>query len=60
MRQCSFDGDELCGVVEASFTSWNARLTIRDIARECGAGHVWHEVTHINAPAIRAYLRMGG
>ncbi|WP_044887469.1 GNAT family N-acetyltransferase [Frankia torreyi] len=30
-----------------------------DFARECGAGHVWLEVTNINAPAIRAYLRMG-
>ncbi|WP_369274174.1 GNAT family N-acetyltransferase [Streptomyces sp. R11] len=28
-------------------------------ARECGAGHVWLEVSNINAPAIRAYLRMG-
>ncbi|MFE9413265.1 GNAT family N-acetyltransferase [Streptomyces sp. NPDC006704] len=28
-------------------------------ARECGAGHVWLEVTNINAPAIRAYQRMG-
>ncbi|WP_328878391.1 GNAT family N-acetyltransferase [Streptomyces sp. NBC_00299] len=30
-----------------------------DFARECGAGHVWLEVSNINAPAIRAYLRMG-
>ncbi|MER5361648.1 GNAT family N-acetyltransferase [Streptomyces sp. NPDC002785] len=30
-----------------------------DWARECGAGHVWLEVTNINAPAIRAYQRMG-
>ncbi|MFD7620581.1 GNAT family N-acetyltransferase [Streptomyces sp. NPDC059802] len=28
-------------------------------ARECGAGHVWLEVTNINAPAIRIYQRMG-
>lgn len=28
-------------------------------ARECGGGHVWLEVTNINAPAIRAYQRMG-
>lgn len=28
-------------------------------ARECSAGHVWLEVTNINAPAIRAYQRMG-
>lgn len=28
-------------------------------ARERGAGHVWLEVTNINAPAIRAYQRMG-
>lgn len=30
-----------------------------DFARECGASHVWLEVSNINAPAIRAYLRMG-
>ncbi len=30
-----------------------------DFARECGAGHVWLEVSTINAPAVRAYLRMG-
>ncbi|MFI8199983.1 GNAT family N-acetyltransferase [Streptomyces sp. NPDC085942] len=30
-----------------------------DWARTCGAGHVWLEVTNINAPAIRAYRRMG-
>lgn len=30
-----------------------------DRARECGAGRVWLEVTNINAPAIRAYQRMG-
>ncbi|MFB7915772.1 GNAT family N-acetyltransferase [Streptomyces sp. NPDC056061] len=30
-----------------------------DWARECGAGHVWLEVTNINVPAIRAYERMG-
>lgn len=28
-------------------------------ARERGAGHVWLEVSNINAPAIRAYLQMG-
>ncbi|MFC8096298.1 GNAT family N-acetyltransferase [Streptomyces sp. NPDC057301] len=77
----AYDGDRLCGVVETSFSPWNARLTVRDIevapawrgkgigrtlmnhafdfARECGAGHVWLEVSNINAPAIRAYLRMG-
>ncbi|MEU9048813.1 GNAT family N-acetyltransferase [Streptomyces sp. NPDC048384] len=77
----AFDEGRLCGVVETSFSSWNARLTVRDIevapawrgegigrtlmnhafdfARECGAGHVWLEVSNINAPAIRAYLRMG-
>ncbi|MEU7279037.1 GNAT family N-acetyltransferase [Streptomyces sp. NPDC045431] len=30
-----------------------------DFARECGAGHLWLEVTNINAPAIHAYLKMG-
>ncbi|MET9365343.1 GNAT family N-acetyltransferase [Streptomyces sp. NPDC006632] len=30
-----------------------------DWARACGAGHVWLEVTNVNAPAIRAYQRMG-
>jgi ribosomal protein S18 acetylase RimI-like enzyme len=77
----AFDKGRLCGVVETSFSPWNARLTVRDIevapawrgkgigrtlmnhafdfARECGAGHVWLEVSNINAPAIRAYLRMG-
>ncbi|MEU6707952.1 GNAT family N-acetyltransferase [Streptomyces wuyuanensis] len=30
-----------------------------DVARECGAGHVWLEVTNVNAPAIHAYRRMG-
>ncbi|MFF7370263.1 GNAT family N-acetyltransferase [Streptomyces tricolor] len=30
-----------------------------DFARECGAVHVWLEVSNVNAPAIRAYLRMG-
>ncbi len=30
-----------------------------DRARERGAGHVWLEVTNVNAPAIRAYQRMG-
>ncbi|NYE13241.1 GNAT family N-acetyltransferase [Actinomadura citrea] len=28
-------------------------------AEERGAGHVWLEVSNINAPAISAYLRMG-
>ncbi|MFK8844366.1 GNAT family N-acetyltransferase [Streptomyces sp. Ac-502] len=28
-------------------------------ARECGAGHVWLEVTNVNGPAVRAYQRMG-
>ncbi|MDX2391713.1 MULTISPECIES: GNAT family N-acetyltransferase [unclassified Streptomyces] len=30
-----------------------------DFARERGAGHVWLEVTNINAPAIHAYRRLG-
>jgi ribosomal protein S18 acetylase RimI-like enzyme len=30
-----------------------------DFARERGARHMWLEVSNINAPAIRAYLRMG-
>lgn len=30
-----------------------------EFARERGAGHVWLEVTNINAPAIHAYRRMG-
>ncbi|MFJ3923384.1 GNAT family N-acetyltransferase [Streptomyces sp. NPDC090022] len=30
-----------------------------EFARECGAGHIWLEVTSINAPAIHAYRRMG-
>ncbi|MFJ9113080.1 GNAT family N-acetyltransferase [Streptomyces sp. NPDC102283] len=30
-----------------------------DWARACDAGHVWLEVTNINAPAIRVYQRMG-
>ncbi|MFF2222606.1 GNAT family N-acetyltransferase [Streptomyces globisporus] len=30
-----------------------------EFARECGAGHIWLEVTNINAPAIHAYHRMG-
>ncbi|NXY95034.1 GNAT family N-acetyltransferase [Streptomyces sp. BR123] len=28
-------------------------------ARERGAGHIWLEVTSVNAPAIHAYRRMG-
>ncbi|MGI5340806.1 GNAT family N-acetyltransferase [Streptomyces sp. CA-181903] len=30
-----------------------------EFARECGAGHIWLEVTNVNAPAIHAYRRMG-
>ncbi|MEU6665948.1 GNAT family N-acetyltransferase [Streptomyces sp. NPDC046727] len=30
-----------------------------DFAKEYGAVHVWLEVSNVNAPAIRAYLRMG-
>jgi ribosomal protein S18 acetylase RimI-like enzyme len=30
-----------------------------EFARQRGAGHVWLEVTNINAPAINAYRRMG-
>ncbi|MFE3370719.1 GNAT family N-acetyltransferase [Streptomyces sp. NPDC059173] len=30
-----------------------------EFARERGAGHVWLEVSNINAPAIHAYRRMG-
>ncbi|MET8012007.1 GNAT family N-acetyltransferase [Streptomyces sp. NPDC005271] len=30
-----------------------------EFARERGAGHIWLEVTNINAPAIHAYRRMG-
>ncbi|KOX45617.1 GNAT family N-acetyltransferase [Streptomyces sp. NRRL F-7442] len=30
-----------------------------EFAGECGAGHIWLEVTNINAPAIHAYERMG-
>ncbi|WKV70611.1 GNAT family N-acetyltransferase [Streptomyces sp. PCS3-D2] len=32
---------------------------VLDFAREQGAGHVWLEVTNVNAPAIHAYRRMG-
>ncbi|MEU2063722.1 GNAT family N-acetyltransferase [Streptomyces sp. NPDC013455] len=28
-------------------------------ARECGAVHLWLEVSNVNAPAVHAYLRMG-
>ncbi|WP_374985283.1 GNAT family N-acetyltransferase [Streptomyces fradiae] len=28
-------------------------------ARECGAAHLWLEVSSVNAPAVRAYRRMG-
>lgn len=30
-----------------------------ELARERGAGHLWLEVTNVNAPAIHAYRRMG-
>ncbi|MBW5480585.1 GNAT family N-acetyltransferase [Streptomyces bambusae] len=30
-----------------------------DFARERGAGHIWLEVTNVNAPAIHAYRRLG-
>lgn len=30
-----------------------------DFAKERGASHVWLEVSNVNAPAVRAYLRMG-
>ncbi|MFF1479124.1 GNAT family N-acetyltransferase [Streptomyces sp. NPDC058301] len=30
-----------------------------EFARERGAGHIWLEVSNINAPAIHAYRRMG-
>ncbi|CAM5257325.1 GNAT family N-acetyltransferase OS=Streptomyces tendae OX=1932 GN=GUR47_03330 PE=4 SV=1 [Streptomyces tendae] len=30
-----------------------------EFARERGAGHIWLEVTNLNAPAIHAYRRMG-
>ncbi|MFJ2594100.1 GNAT family N-acetyltransferase [Streptomyces erythrochromogenes] len=30
-----------------------------DFARERGAGHVWLDVTNVNAPAVHAYRRMG-
>ncbi|MEV5508528.1 GNAT family N-acetyltransferase [Streptomyces orinoci] len=30
-----------------------------DFAHERGAGHLWLEVTNVNAPAIHAYRRMG-
>ncbi|GAO08085.1 GNAT family N-acetyltransferase [Streptomyces lydicamycinicus] len=30
-----------------------------EFARERGAGHIWLEVTNVNAPAIHAYRRMG-
>ncbi|MGW4323076.1 GNAT family N-acetyltransferase [Streptomyces sp. NPDC004684] len=28
-------------------------------AKECGAAHVWLEVSNVNAPAVHAYLRAG-
>ncbi|MFF5470600.1 GNAT family N-acetyltransferase [Streptomyces achromogenes] len=30
-----------------------------EFARERGAGHIWLEVSNVNAPAIHAYRRMG-
>lgn len=30
-----------------------------EFARECGAGHLWLEVSNVNAPAVHAYRRMG-
>lgn len=30
-----------------------------EFARACGAGHLWLEVTNVNAPAFHAYRRMG-
>ncbi|MGI5163899.1 GNAT family N-acetyltransferase [Spirillospora sp. CA-253888] len=30
-----------------------------DFGRERGAGHLWLEVSNVNAPAVRAYRRMG-
>ncbi|MEU9117497.1 GNAT family N-acetyltransferase [Streptomyces sp. NPDC048483] len=30
-----------------------------EFARERGAGHIWLEVTNVNAPAIHSYRRMG-
>ncbi|MFF8827878.1 GNAT family N-acetyltransferase [Streptomyces sp. NPDC015131] len=30
-----------------------------DFGRERGAGHIWLEVTNVNAPAIHAYRKMG-
>ncbi|MEV7128188.1 GNAT family N-acetyltransferase [Streptomyces sp. NPDC093260] len=30
-----------------------------DFAKECGAVHVWLEVSNVNAPAVHAYLRAG-
>lgn len=72
---------DLAGFVALSYSGWNRRLIIEDIAvapqhrgrgvgralmglakqsaRERGAGHLWLEVTNINAPAIHAYRRMG-
>ncbi|MFF8103438.1 GNAT family N-acetyltransferase [Streptomyces sp. NPDC016640] len=72
---------DLAGFAAVSYSGWNRRLIIEDIAvapphrgrgvgralmglarefaRERGAGHLWLEVTSINAPAIHAYRRMG-
>ncbi|MFF6815702.1 GNAT family N-acetyltransferase [Streptomyces sp. NPDC012403] len=72
---------DLAGFLAVSYSGWNRRLIIEDIAvapqhrgrgvgralmglarefaRERGAGHLWLEVTNINAPAIHAYRRMG-
>ncbi|GGP99798.1 hypothetical protein GCM10010249_17500 [Streptomyces roseolilacinus] len=30
-----------------------------EFARECGAVHLWLEVSSVNAPAVHAYRRMG-
>jgi ribosomal protein S18 acetylase RimI-like enzyme len=72
---------DLAGFVAVSYSGWNRRLIIENIAvapqhrgrgvgralmglakefaRERGAGHLWLEITNINAPAIHAYQRMG-
>ncbi|OIJ90030.1 N-acetyltransferase [Streptomyces sp. MUSC 14] len=46
--------------------AWRGKGIGRDLmrlalgfARECGAAHMWLEVSNVNAPAIGAYLRMG-
>ncbi|MGW8374860.1 GNAT family N-acetyltransferase [Streptomyces sp. ODS28] len=66
--ECSFDAWNarltICDIEVAP--AWRGRGVGRtlmnhalDFARECAAGHVWLEVSNVNAPAIRAYLRMG-